>query len=239
MADYSNDHGVYSLAIIPDGNRRWAKERGLPAIAGHNKGARVFKDIAKICYRKGIKYVTFYAFSTENWNRKKREVSGLMKILSGLLDNFENELGEDRGKIRIRVIGDRSALSKDLIDGIDRVERATAANTGINVYIAINYGSRLEIVSAVRKIAEDARAGILAPENITEETVSKELYTADVPDPDLLIRTSGEMRISNYLLWQIAYSELYFADCYWPDFDGNELDKALADFASRKRRYGK
>ena len=239
MDDFSNGYGVYSLAIIPDGNRRWARERGLPAIAGHNKGAQVLKDVCRQAYRRGVKYLTFYAFSTENWNRKKQEVTGLMKLLAGLLNDFEKELGEDRNKIRIRVIGDRSALSKALNEGIDRVEKATESNTGINVFIAINYGSRSEILSAVRGIAGEVREGRLDPGDITEETVSGALYTAGVPDPDLLIRTSGEMRVSNYLLWQIAYSELYFADCFWPDFDEKELDKALAAFAARKRRYGK
>ena len=239
MAEYVNEHGVLSLAVIPDGNRRWAKARRLPAIAGHRKGASVLKDVCRACYHRGIKYITFYAFSTENWNRKRQEVNALMKLFASLLGDFEKELGDDRGTVRIKVIGDRSALSGDLVEGIERVEKATASNTGINVFIAINYGSRSEILSAVRGIAGEVREGRLDPGDITEETVSGALYTAGVPDPDLLIRTSGEMRVSNYLLWQIAYSELYFADCFWPDFDEKELDKALAAFAARKRRYGK
>ena len=239
MADLSGGYGVLSLAIIPDGNRRWARKRGLPVIAGHRKGAAVLKEICRACSKRGVKYVTFYAFSTENWNRQKKEVSGLMKLFSGLLRDYEKELGDDKASVRIRVIGDRSILSADLVEGIERVEKATEMSEGLNVLIAINYGSRSEILSAVRRISGDVCDGILKPGEITEETISNALYTAGVPDPDLLIRTRGEMRISNFLLWQIAYSELYFADCFWPDFDENELDKAFEAFASRRRRYGK
>ncbi|MBP5665126.1 MAG: di-trans,poly-cis-decaprenylcistransferase [Clostridia bacterium] len=230
--------GVRSLAIIPDGNRRWARKRGLPAIAGHSRGARVLKDISRMCCDRGIRFLTFYAFSTENWKRSEQEVGALMGLLKSLLDDYERELGGDKGRIAIRVMGDRSGLSKELNEGIDRVEKATAGDKALTVILAINYGSRDEITKAVRSVAEDAASGKISPDDVTQEMISSRLYTAGVPDPDLLIRTSGEERISNYMLWQIAYSELYFADCLWPDFDEKELDKALDAYAGRKRRFG-
>ena len=190
------------------------------------------------CGEIGIKYVTFYAFSTENWKRDKSEVDALMDMLINFLRNFEKELGENRDKISIRVIGNRKGLSEELLNEIRRVETATAANTDIIVNIAINYGGRDEIVEGIRNIAERAASGNLKSADIDEACVSDALYTAGTPDPDLLIRTSGELRISNFLLWQMAYTEFYFADVLWPDFDRRELDKAVRAYGGRKRRYG-
>ncbi len=229
---------ITHIAIIPDGNRRWAKKRALPVAAGHKAGAKQFKNIVKACWKRGIKYVTFYAFSTENWKREQNEVDALMKLLGTFLTNYKEELGEDGDKIRIHVIGDRSKLSEKLNEEIDIVEKATGENDGIIVNIAINYGSRDEILNAVRSLSEKVATGELKSGDINEEIFSNALYTGNVPDPDLLIRTSGELRISNFVLWQLAYSELYFADCYWPDFDEKELDKAIAAFNERKRRFG-
>lgn len=227
------------IAIIPDGNRRWAKSKNLPVIAGHKAGAVRFKEIVKAAYQRGIKFITFYAFSTENWNRTESEVEGLMKLLGSFLLNYKAELGNDGDLIRICVIGEREKLPEELRKQIDVVESATKSNTGIVVNIAINYGSRDEIVSAVKKISKMISSGNVEIKDIDEKMISENLYTKDYPDPDLVIRTSGEQRISNFLLWQIAYSELYFCDCYWPDFDENELDKAIDSYASRKRRFGK
>lgn len=226
------------IAIIPDGNRRWARKRNLPVVNGHREGAERFRKTVIACGELGIRYVTFYAFSTENWKRDPEEVDALMQMLITFLRNFEKELGENKDKIRIRVIGSRNGLSAELLREIARVEEATAANTQIIVNIAINYGSREEIVSCVRSLAAESAAGTVLPESIDEKTVSERLYTAGVPDPDLLIRTSGELRVSNFLLWQLAYTEFYFADVFWPDFDRHELEKALRAFQGRKRRYG-
>lgn len=229
----------YHVAIIPDGNRRWAKKRGMPAIAGHKAGASRFKETVKLSYTKGIKVLTFYAFSTENWKRSGEEVEQLMKLLGSFLLNFEAELGEDKDKIKICVIGERSRLSKTLNEQIDIVENATKNNTGILVNIALNYGSRDEIVNAVKLISEKVKNSDISSKDIDEKMISSYMYDNSTPDPDLLIRTSGEERISNFMLWQIAYSELYFCDCLWPDFDEKELDLAIEAYSNRKRRFGK
>ncbi len=227
------------IAIIPDGNRRWAKKRGLPAIAGHNAGSQQFKKIVRACNNRGVKIITFYAFSTENWKRSQNEVEQLFKLLGTFLVNFDKELGDDKDTVKIRVIGDRTKLSDELTGLIETVEKATSRNTGIIVNIAINYGARDEILRAVRMVSQKVKEGELLPEEVDEVVFSANLFTAGQKDPDLLIRTSGEERISNYLLWQLAYSELYFCDCYWPDFDETELDKAIDVFSQRQRRYGK
>ena len=226
------------IAIIPDGNRRWAKAKNLPVSVGHKTGADMFKKIVKYSGDIGIKYITFYAFSTENWKRDESEVKTLMGMLLNFLNNSNEELGKDKSKIRIKVIGDRSRLSDELNSGIDKIESETKDNTDITVNIAINYGGRAEIKDSVKKIAEDVLSGKLSPDDITEEIIDANLYTAGTPDPDLLIRTSGELRISNYLLWQLAYTEFYFADVNWPDFDTKELDKAIIAYNKRQRRYG-
>ena len=226
------------IAIIPDGNRRWAKEKNLPVRLGHKEGAEAFRKIVKYSGKLGIKYITFYAFSTENWKRDESEVKALMDLLLRFLVNSDEELGEDKSKISIRVIGDRSKLSEELQKGIADIENETKDNTDIIVSIAINYGGRAEIADCVTKIAREIENGNIKPDEISEELINNNLYTKDIPDPDLLIRTSGEMRISNFLLWQLAYTEFYFADVYWPDFDSEQLDKALWAYTKRQRRYG-
>lgn len=226
------------IAIIPDGNRRWAKAKNLPVSVGHKTGAEMFKKIVKYSGDIGIKYITFYAFSTENWKRDESEVKTLMSMLLNFLNNSNEELGKDKNKIRICVIGDRSRLSNELNKGIDKIEEETKDNKDITVNIAINYGGRAEIKDCFKKIAEEVKSGKISPEDITEEIIDNNLYTAGIPDPDLLIRTSGELRISNYLLWQLAYTEFYFADVNWPDFDSKELDKAILAYNRRQRRYG-
>ena len=226
------------IAIIPDGNRRWAKKKMLPVAAGHREGAEVFRRIVRHAEHLGVKYITFYAFSTENWKRDDAEVETLMKLLLNFLLNSEKELGADKDKICIKVIGDRSRLSRQMQDEIARVEKETQQNTNIIVNMAINYGGRDELKTCVQTIAGKVKAGELSPEAITEETISQNLYTRDTPDPDLLIRTSGEERISNYLLWQMAYTEFYFTNKLWPDFNEKDLEEAVQVYSSRQRRFG-
>lgn len=225
------------IAVIPDGNRRWARKRGLPPIAGHREGVETYRKLLKACADRGVKYVTFYAFSTENWKRSDEEVSGLMKLLVKYMKNFDSVMGKNKSKVRFIVSGDRTRLSSEVQEGIAEIEEATKNNTDLTAVICVNYGGRDEIVHAARKLAEEAAEGKIDPGQIDEEAFAARLY-ADVPDPDLLIRTSGEMRLSNFLLWQLAYAEFCFADCYWPDFDEKMLDDAIDDFSSRQRRFG-
>ena len=224
------------VAIIMDGNGRWAKKRGLPRTAGHAQGARVVEQILEDADHMGIRYLTVYAFSTENWSRPDSEVKALMNLLRTYMKTSLAKCA--RNNVRIRVIGDKSRLDSDLQASIANLEKETASNTGIGFQIAINYGSRDEIVRAVRKAAQKVKDSGLNPEDITEAMISDELDTAGIPDPDLLIRTGGEERISNFLLWQTAYSELYFCDAAWPDFNKAELEKAVDAFNNRERRYG-
>ena len=224
------------VAIIMDGNGRWAKKRGLPRTAGHAQGARVVEQILEDADHMGIRYLTVYAFSTENWSRPDSEVRALMNLLRTYMKTSLAKCAKNN--VRIRVIGDKTRLDKDLQDSIANLERETASNTGIGFQIAINYGSRDEIVRAVRMTAKRVAAGELSPEKISEEMISAGMDTAGIPDPDLLIRTGGEQRISNFLLWQTAYSELYFCDAAWPDFNKSELEKAVDAFNHRERRYG-
>ncbi len=224
------------VAIIMDGNGRWAKKRGLPRTAGHAQGARVVEQILEDADHMGIRYLTVYAFSTENWSRPDSEVKALMNLLRTYMKTSLAKCA--RNNVRIRVIGDKSRLDSDLQASIANLEKETASNTGIGFQIAINYGSRDEIVRAVRKAAQKVKDSGLNPEDITEAMISDELDTAGIPDPDLLIRTGGEQRISNFLLWQTAYSELYFCDAAWPDFNKAELEKAVDAFNNRERRYG-
>ena len=221
------------IAIIMDGNRRWAKEKFLPSAMGHQKGVESLKSTMRLFDKFGIKYLTVYAFSTENWNRKKEEVDFLMGLLAKTLLNELDEM--HRENVKITFFGDLSKLNPKLIEITRHAEEKTKNNTGVNLNIAFNYGSRDEITHALKSIIKE---GIQA-EDITEETISQHLYTKNIPDPDLLIRTGGEKRISNYLLWQIAYSEVYVTDAYWPDFDEKELSKAIIEFQSRNRRFGK
>lgn len=221
------------VAIILDGNGRWAKSKGMPRNYGHTMGAKNVETILRAAGDLGIRYVTMYAFSTENWNRPQSEVDALMKLLNNYLKNCVKTA--KKNNIRVRVIGDISRLDEDFQKKIVNLEEESKDNDGLNFQIAINYGSRDEMVRAMRKMAEDA----LAPEDITEERFEGYLDTRGIPDPDLLIRTSGEQRLSNYLLWQLAYSEFYFTDVPWPDFSPEELRKAVEEYANRDRRYGK
>ena len=224
------------VAIIMDGNGRWAKRRGLPRTAGHVQGARTVEQILEDADHMGIRYLTVYAFSTENWSRPDSEVKALMNLLRTYMKTSLAKCAKNN--VRIRVIGDKSRLDKDLQASIANLERETASNTGIGFQIAINYGSRDEMVRAVQAAAQKVKDGELRPEDITENFLSNSLDTCGIPDPDLLIRTGGEQRISNFLLWQTAYSELYFCDAAWPDFNKAELEKAVDAFNHRERRYG-
>lgn len=221
------------IAIIMDGNRRWAKEKHLPSAMGHQKGVDSLRSTMRLFDQFGIKYLTVYAFSTENWNRKKEEVEFLMGLLAKTLLNELDDMHKEN--VRIRFLGDLTKLSKNLVDIVKNAENKTKDNTGVNLNIAFNYGSRDEITNALKAIVQEG----LKSEDITEDTISNHLYTKDIPDPDLLIRTGGEKRISNYLLWQLAYSEIYVTDAYWPEFDENELSKAIVEFEHRNRRFGK
>ena len=224
------------VAIILDGNGRWAKSKGLPRNAGHVQGARVVEDMCEIVWNKGIEYFTVYAFSTENWSRPDDEVAALMKLLRNYM--FNSKKRANKNNMCVRVIGDKTGLDKDLQDSIADLERSTAGNTGLHFQIAINYGGRDEIVRAVRGLASDAKEGKIDPADIDAAMLNDRLDTGGLPDPDLLIRTCGEQRISNFLLWQLAYTEFYFCDAAWPDFNEAELDKAIESYNKRDRKYG-
>lgn len=219
------------IAIIMDGNGRWAKKRSLPRTAGHAAGSKNFKDIARYCNKIGLKYLTVYAFSTENWKRPKEEVDNIMKIFKEYLEDAKNFKDEN---IQVQFIGDRSVLDADIQRLMKESEDASADATGLHLNIAINYGGRDEIVHAVKEIIN---SGFTA-ENITEQTITDNLYTAGQPDPDFIIRPSGEYRLSNYLIWQSAYAEYWFSDILWPDFKAKDLDRAIDDFNKRNRRFG-
>lgn len=225
------------IAFIMDGNRRWAKKRGLPVAAGHRQGADTLVNIAKAAKKIGIKYMTVYAFSTENWGREQSEIDTLMGLLRQYLDGGFKELQENNA--RIIFIGERNMLASDIVQKMAKIEADTANNTDVTLCVALSYGSRQEIISAAQKLAREVLAGQLKPENIDEAKFSSVLYTAGIPDPDLLIRTSGEERLSNYLLWQLAYTELYFTPTLWPDFSESELKKIIDEYNERERRYGK
>jgi undecaprenyl diphosphate synthase len=224
------------VAIIMDGNGRWAKAHGWPRIKGHEVGAESIRAVLREARKQGIKYLTLYAFSVENWNRPSLEVKALMQLLVTFLKKEEKELHEK--ETRLRMIGRMSDLPEKVQKELQRVMDATSHYTEAQLVLSLSYGGRTEIANAVRQIAEKVKAGELEPDDITEETVGNHLYAPDIPDPELLIRTSGEMRISNFLLWQISYSEIYVTDVLWPDFREDELNKALADYASRNRRFG-
>jgi undecaprenyl diphosphate synthase len=223
------------IAIIMDGNGRWAKERGQVRTAGHVEGVAALQRITADCCRLCVKYLTLYAFSTENWNRPDDEVAALMGLV---LTHLTEELF-DKNHVRMRVIGDRSRLPQAVREKLEWIENRTASYDVMTVTLAISYSSRWEITDAVKQIAEEVKEGKIAPDAITEETVSQHLNSSFQPDPDLLIRTGGELRISNYLLWQIAYSELYFTPVYWPDFNNDELLKAVEYYQTKQRRFGK
>lgn len=224
------------IAIIMDGNGRWASKRGLPRSAGHREGANTLKRIVKSCDELGINYLTVYAFSTENWTRPKEEVDALMSLLLEFLKNADNELA---GKnIRIKIIGESDGLTNEIRREIVRITDKTKNNTGLTLVIALNYGSRLEIANAAARIARDVKRGSLTPEEVNEDLLSKYLYTAGTPDPDLVIRPSGENRLSNFLLWQSSYSEFWYSDILWPDFSKKHLLEAIEEFQRRNRRFG-
>ncbi len=225
------------IAIIMDGNRRWAKERNLPSAFGHKKGVEALKAAMKACDDFGVKYLTVYAFSTENWNRNSEEVAFLMDLLGVTLQNELKEMHENN--VVISFIGDTTKLSEKLQKILKNAVDTTKNNTGVNLQIAFNYGARDEITHAVKNICKKVQTGKISPDEITEKTISQNIYTKNIPDPDLLIRTGGEMRVSNYLLWQIAYSEILVTKRYWPEFDKNELAEAILEFHNRQRRYGK
>ena len=236
FADVPSGSMPAHIGIILDGNGRWAKKRGLPRSAGHRQGADTFGKIARHCREIGVKYLTVYAFSTENWKRSADEVGALMQLFRFYLKRLLKIA--KKNNVRVKMIGDRTRFDSDIIEGINRLEDETAANTGMTFVIAVNYGGRDEITRAVRHMMMDCQDGKLVPENVTEQTVASYLDTAGIPDPDLLIRTSGEIRLSNYLLWQLAYSEIYITDCLWPDFNRDELIKAIEQFNQRDRRFG-
>ena len=224
------------IAIIMDGNRRWAKQNKLDVRLGHKKGAETIDKIAKYCNKIGIKYLTVYAFSTENWKRSKEEVSALMLILQNYLEDFAKKA--DVENIRIKMLGNREGLSNALLNKIDSVVERTKNNTGLTFNVAFNYGGRDEIVNAVKKIAKDLENKVISIEDINEKIISENLYTRHMPDPDLMIRTSGEIRTSNFLPWQLVYSEFYFTNKLWPDFDEEDLNKAIDEYNRRTRNFG-
>jgi undecaprenyl diphosphate synthase len=225
------------VAIIMDGNGRWAKSRKLPRYMGHRAGVKAVRRVVEVCRQRGIEALTLFAFSSENWRRPKIEVGLLMDLFVRTLKKEVNRL--DRNNVRIQFIGDRSAFNPKLRRMMDAAERQTTDNDGLTLVIAANYGGRWDLVEATRRMAARAVAGELSVDEIDSETLGKELCNANLPEPDLFIRTGGEQRISNYLLWQLAYTELYFTDLLWPDFDAAAFDEALRSFASRQRRFGK
>lgn len=219
-----------------DGNGRWAKERGLPRAAGHKAGIDNFKKIVKDANQIGIKYLTLFAFSTENWKRPKTEVGMLMRALEHFLDRELAEL--NKNNIRLRFVGRDDPIPKNIIDKLKKAQSQTQNNTGLTLNLALNYGSRTEIVDAAKKLAKSISNKTINIDDVDERVFSEFLYTADTPDPDLLIRTSGEMRISNFLLWQLSYAELYFTGKFWPDFKADDFKQALKEYGARERRFG-
>ena len=233
----TDNHNVEHIAIIMDGNGRWAKKQGLPRSMGHKKGAEIVKEIAKAANEKGVKFLTLYAFSTENWGRPKDEVDTLMSLLRQYLKTDLSEL--KKNNIRIRFIGERNMLDADIVQNMHRLERETQDNTGMCLCLAISYGARQEILQAAQKLVALVKNGDLSESDVDIQNFSAMLYTHEMPDPDIVIRTSGEQRISNFLLWQAAYAEFFFTKTLWPDFSAQELDDIIEQFKSRERRYGK
>ena len=229
-------NSLQHIAFIMDGNRRWAKKRGLPIAAGHRQGAETLTDIAKAAKKMGLKYMTVYAFSTENWQRDKSEVESLMNLLRQYLDNGFKELQENNA--RIIFIGERKMLAADIQAKMAKIESESAKNNDVTLCVALSYGGRQEIAAAARKLAQKVKDGLLEPADITPQVMNDALYTAGIPDPDLLIRTSGEERLSNFLPWQSAYTELYFSETLWPDFSAAELEDIIKKYELRERRYG-
>ena len=227
------------IAIIMDGNGRWAKQRGMKRTEGHKRGAEVFRNICQYCSDIGIRYVTFYAFSTENWKRSKMEVTAIMNLLRKYLDEMQQRAKEnDEAGYCIRFIGSREGMPKDIVKMMDIVEKSTSDKDTTYINIAVNYGGRAEITTALKDIAKGVKEGKISIDDIDEAMISSHLYTAGQPDPDLIIRPSGEYRLSNYLLWQSAYSEIYIDDVLWPDYTPADLDRAIEEYSRRNRRFG-
>lgn len=224
------------VAVIMDGNGRWAKKRLMPRNYGHKAGAKVVEQICEDAHNLGIKYLTVYAFSTENWRRSVEEVTGIMNLLRSYLQDCIERASKNN--MRVRVIGDRTALDKDIVEKIQELEEKTSIYDGLNFTIALNYGGRDEIRRAVKEIAIGVKDGKIDPDDVDESLITSMLDTKDIPDPDLMIRTSGELRLSNYLVWQLAYTEFYFTDVLWPDFDIEDLKEAIRYYNGRERRYG-
>ena len=224
------------VAIIMDGNGRWANQHHLPRLSGHEAGRKSVKAVAQAAIDHGVRYLTLYAFSVENWQRPRDEVQGLMGLLRGVIREELNEMGKEG--IRLRTIGRPQDLPEAVREELEGAIERTKENTRLDLILALSYGSRVEITEAMQAMGREVKAGKLDPEKITEETISANLYTEGIPDPDLLIRTSGEMRISNFMLWQISYAEIYVTPVLWPDFGKDEFAKALADYAGRDRRFG-
>lgn len=225
------------VGIIMDGNRRWAKEKGMIPSLGHKAGADNLKKVAEACEKFGVKHLTVFAFSTENWKRSKDEVKYLMDLFLSYAKSFRKRL--DEKNYRVRMAGDKSALSQELQQEITYIEEATKNNDGLTINLAINYGGRAEIINATKIIAEKFKNGEISIEDINEDLINRNMQTYDSPDPDLIIRTGGEKRLSGFLIWQSAYSEFYFTKVYWPDFDDEELKKAITEYSNRKRNFGK
>ena len=224
------------IGIIMDGNRRWAKQKNMLPQLGHREGAKTLEKIVRYANKIGLKYITVYAFSTENWKRTQEEVGALMLLLQNYLDDYSQRA--DTENIKIQVLGDISCLSQGMQKSIEKSIERTKENTGVTFSIALNYGGRTEIIKAIKEIAEEVKKGEIQTENITEQMVSKHLYTKGQPDPDIIIRTSGELRLSGFLTWQSVYSELYFIQKHWPDFEENDLDEAINEYNRRNRKYG-
>jgi undecaprenyl diphosphate synthase len=233
----SNTNLPEHIAIVMDGNGRWAKKRFMPRVAGHKAGVEAARQVVKSCAKKGIKVLSLFAFSSENWRRPPQEVNYLMELF---LAGLEREVGMlHENNVRLRFIGNRDRFTDKLVKKISEVEQLTHQNTGLTLIIAADYGGQWDIYQAVKQLTQEVEAGQLNSNAITPAHITNKLSFADLPDPDLFIRTSGELRISNFMLWQLAYAELYFTDALWPDFDEQELEKALAQFACRERRYGR
>lgn len=234
--EFNKEYMPQHIAIIMDGNRRWAKAKGKPASYGHKVGAKTLEKIVRYANKIGLKYITVYAFSTENWKRAEEEVKALMMLLQNYLDDYAKRA--DTENIRVKILGDITALSVGMQKSINKCMERTKDNTGVTFNIALNYGGRDEIVKAVKKIAEKVKNNEIKVDDITEDDISNNLYTEGQPDPDLLIRTSGELRLSNFLPWQLVYSEFLFIDKNWPDFEEEDLDKAIIEYQKRTRKFG-
>ena len=234
--DFNKENMPVHIAIIMDGNRRWAKKQGKSASYGHKEGAKTLENIVRYANKIGLEYITVYAFSTENWKRAEEEVKALMMLLQTYLDDYSKRA--DTENIKVKILGDISALSEGMQKSIKKCTERTKDNTGVTFNIALNYGGRDEILKAVKQIAGKVKENKIEPEDITEEMISENLYTKDEPDPDLVIRTSGELRLSNFLPWQSVYSELLFIDKNWPDFKEEDLDNAIIEYQKRTRKFG-